>query len=172
MKRASAGLGLALVMAGGCAASAQTPTPPSVVVAPGAPGPHVEDPGKLPETPPTVPDAAYDARLRSSAASAEMFQGALDGGWTLSANGRGDLYAFELVDKQNTVEGAWRDLRRTSEPAASGVLGEVRRVPSGLAIRFTPTGQQPVSVTLDAHLRGQLQQGRTRMAVTLRKDVK
>jgi hypothetical protein len=168
MKRALAGLGLALVTAGGCAA--QAPRPPSVVVAPGRPGPHVEDPGKLPETPPTVPDVAYDARVRSSAASAEMFQGVLDGGWTLSADGKGDLYAFELVDKHDTVEGAWRDLRRTSEPAASGVLREVQRLPSGLAIGFAPAGQTPVNVTLDGHLRGQLQQGRTRMAVTLRKD--
>lgn len=168
MKRALAGLGVALVMAGGCAALAQQTPPPKVVVAPGPPGPHVEDPGKLPETPPTVPDVAYDARVRSSAASAEMFQGALDGGWTL-ADGRGDRYAFELVDKRDKVEGAWRDLRRKGEPAVSGVLDKVQRVPSGLVIAFTPPDQTPITVTLGANLRGELAQGRARTPVTLRK---
>lgn len=167
MKRAWAGLGLALVMAGGCAALAQTP--PSVMVAPGPPGPHVEDPGKLPEAPPTVPDAAYDARVRSSAASAEQFQGALDGGWTL-ADGRGDLYAFELIDKHETVEGAWRDLRRKGEPTVSGVLARVQRSPSGLVIGFTPPGQTPITVTLAANLRGEMVQGRTHVPVVMRKD--
>src|SRR4051812_5098904 len=106
MKRALIGFGLALAAAGGVAA--QTQAPPPVVVAPGPPGPHVEDPGKLPEAPPTVPDLAYDSRVLSSAASAEQFQGKLDGGWTLSADGQGDLYAFELVDKHDALEGAWR----------------------------------------------------------------
>ena len=173
MKRVVSGFGLVMAIIGGPPALAQTvPPQPPVVVAPGPPGPHVEDPGRLPEAAPTVPDIAYDARVRASAASAEMFQGALDGGWTLSAAGQGDLYAFELVDKRDKLEGAWRDLRRRGEPAVSGVLDRVQRVPSGLVIGFTPAGQTPINITLAADLRGALVQGRTRLPVTLRKTPK
>lgn len=179
MRRVLIAVGLAL--AAGSAALAQTedqappaaaaPAPSPVVVVPGPPGPHVEDPRKLPEAPPTVPDLAYDSRLLSSAASAEQFQGKLDGGWTLGAKGR-DLYAFQLVDKRNALEGAWRDLRGGPEPAASGVLDKVERVPSGLVIRFTPTGQAPVSVALGRDLRGELEQGGQRVAVAMRRGSK
>ncbi|HKR86958.1 MAG TPA: hypothetical protein VJS38_02195 [Phenylobacterium sp.] len=176
MRRAMIAVGLAL--AGESAALAQTEDPPPpaaapparspVIVVPGPPGPHVEDPRRLPEAPPTVPDLAYDSRLLSSAASAEQFQGKLDGGWTLGAEGR-DLYAFQLVDKRDALEGAWRDLQGAPEPAASGVLDRVERVPSGLVIRFTPSGQAPVSVTLGRDLRGELRQGRRQVAVAMRR---
>jgi len=171
MRRAFAGIWLALAVAAGPAALAQTTSssaiPPPPVVVPGPPGPHVETPGKLPEPPKTVPDLAYDSRIISSAASAEQFQGPLDGGWTLVRKKRA-LYAFQLVDKQTAVEGAWRDLRRTGE-AASGVLAVVQRAPPGLVIGFTPTGQAPVSVKLRPDLRGELEQGGRRTKVTLQR---
>ncbi len=132
-----------------------------------AAGPKVDAPGPLPEPPPAA-DAAYDARLRESAAAAESFQGPLDGGWTLGAQGRG-LYAFELVDKGEQVEGAWRDLRRPGDPAASGFLDEARRASGGLILRFTPPGQPPVSVELGPNLRGRAEQGGRRLAVALRR---
>jgi hypothetical protein len=131
----------------------------------------VEDPSKLPEPPATVPAQVYDSRVRASAAAAEQFQGALDGGWTLAAKGQ-DLYAFELVDKHDSVEGAWRDLRSTREPAASGVIEVVQRAPPGLVIRFIPTGEAPVSVTLHGNLQGELEQRGKRVAVALRKTPK
>jgi hypothetical protein len=109
---------------------------------------------------------AYDTRVLSSAASAEQFQGPLDGGWTLAAKKR-QLYAFELVDKQTAVEGAWRDPRRRGDPAASGVLDLVQRAPPGLVLRFTPTGQAPVSVRLRPDLHGDLEQGGRRTKVVL-----
>lgn len=172
MRRVCAGIWLALAVAGGPAAPAQTTPssaiPPPPVVVPGPPGPHVETPGKLPEPPKTVPDLAYDSRIISSAASAEQFQGPLDGGWTLVCRNR-DLYAFQLVDRQTAVEGAWRDPGRSGDPAASGVLDLVRRAPPGLLIRFTPTGQAPVSVRLRPDLQGELAQGGRRMKVTLRR---
>jgi len=172
-RRAWAALAAALATA----PAARAQSPPPVVVAPGPPGPHVEDPGRLPEPAPTVPDLAYDSRLLSSAASAEQFQGKLDGGWTLGVRGPearnlGDLYAFELVDKRDTLEGAWRDLHGAGAPAASGVLDKVERVAAGLVIRFTPPGQAPVSVTLGRDLRGELEQGRRRVAVALRRGSK
>ncbi|CAN7501020.1 hypothetical protein LJR225_003554 [Phenylobacterium sp. LjRoot225] len=172
MKRAFAGIWLALAVAGGPAAFAQTnppsAIPPLPVVVPGPPGPHVESPGKLPEPPKTVPDLAYDSRIISSAASAEQFQGPLDGGWTL-ARKKKDLYALQLVDKQTAVEGAWRDPRRSGDPSASGVLEMVQRAPPGLLIRFTPTGQAPVTVRLRPDLHGELEQDGKRTKVTLRR---
>jgi hypothetical protein len=134
------------------------------------PGPKVDAPGKLPEPPPSIPDRAYDARLLSSAASAESFQGPLDGGWTLSAQGVGDLYALQLTDKRDHVEGAWRDLRRPGDPAASGFLDRVQRSPSGLSLSFTPRGQASISVALGPNLRGQAEQGGRRFPVALRRS--
>jgi hypothetical protein len=182
MAPAWSGLGLVVILAAGpqALAQAEDQAPPVApgpagprpyVVVPGPPGPHVEDPRKLPETPPSAPDLAYDSRLLSSAASAEQFQGRLDGGWTLAAKGR-DLYAFELVDNRDALEGAWRDLRRSGEPAASGVLEKVERAPPGLVLRFTPTGAAAISVALGRDLRGELEQGGTRVAVTMRKTSK
>jgi hypothetical protein len=155
MKQVLAGLWLVLAIGGGLAACAQT-------------GPHVEDPGKLPAAPPTVRELAYDSRILSSAAAAEQFQGALDGGWMLS-DGQHDLYAVELVDKRDRLEGAWRDPRRKGDPQASGVLDLAQRTPPGLLLRFTPAGQAPVTVTLRPNLQGELEQGGQRTAVTLRK---
>jgi hypothetical protein len=167
MRRAFIGIGLAVAVAGGSLALAQAIPPPPVVV-PGPPGPPVDAPGKLPEPPKTVPDLAYDSRIISSAASAEQFQGPLDGGWTLARKTR-DLYAFQLVDKQSAVEGAWRDPRRTGDPTASGVLDLVQRTPPGLVIRFTPAGQAPVMVRLGRDFKGELEQGGERVKVSLRR---
>jgi hypothetical protein len=136
-----------------------------------APGPKVDAPGKLPEPPPSIPDLAYDARLLSSAASAESFQGPLDGGWTLGAQGAGDLYALQLTDRRDHVEGAWRDLRRPGDPAASGFLDQIQRSSSGLSLRFTPQGQAPITVALGPNLRGQAEQDGRRFPVALRRGV-
>jgi hypothetical protein len=132
-----------------------------------ASGPTVDAPGKLPGPPPSAVDRAYDERLLSSAEAAESFQGPLDGAWTLRAEGRGDLYAFELTDKGDHVEGAWRDLRRPRDPVASGFLEEARRARGGLRLRFTPPGQPPVNVALGPNLRGQAEQDGRSLAVTL-----
>lgn len=158
MRRALTVIGLVLVV-GGCAARGPT-------------GPRVEDPGPLPETPQTSQQQAYDARLRASAEAAEQFQGPLDGGWTLAAEGGGDLYVFELVDKQNHVEGAWRDLRREGDPNGSGVLDVARRDASGMVLSFRESGQRRVNVTLAPDLRGNLEQGGRRTPVTLRRNPK
>ncbi len=139
------------------------PAPPPV-------GPKVDAPGKLPEPTPSVPDLVYDARVLSSAKSAESFQGPLDGGWVLSEAGQGDVYAFQLTDKRDRVEGAWRDLRRPGDPAASGFLEAVQRSPTGLTLRFTPTGQAPVTVALGPNLRGQAEQAGGRRTASLRRD--
>jgi hypothetical protein len=137
-------------------------------------GPKVDAPGKLPEPAPTVPDLAYDSRVLSSFASAQSFQGPLQGGWTLSAAGpnaesKGDLYDFQITEKRDELGGAWRDLKRGRDPLGSGILDLLQRTPAGLVIRFTPTGQPPVSVTLRPDLKGELVQADRRTAVALRR---
>ncbi|MBU1379045.1 MAG: hypothetical protein KKE02_00130 [Alphaproteobacteria bacterium] len=98
----------------------------------------VNETGKNPDAPPSPTEAAYDSRLRSSAASVQGFQGPLDGGWTLAAAGR-PLYAFELTDRNGLVEGAWRDLRRTGALDASGFFEIVERSGGDLTFRLTDT---------------------------------
>ena len=153
--------GVFLVTAGGTAFAQPKPIPLSV-------GPHVEDPRKLPEPPPSVPDLTYDSRVLSSAASAEHFQGPLDGGWLVGTS-EGDLYSLQLVDKRDHVEGAWRDLRRRRDPAGSGVLDQVLRTPTGLVMRFTPAGQTPVTLSLRPNLKGELKQGTKVTEIAMRK---
>jgi hypothetical protein len=96
----------------------------------------VNETGKNPDAPPTPTEAAYDSRLRSSAASVQLFQGPMDGGWTLTTGGR-PLYALQLTDRNGAVEGAWRDLRRVGALDASGFFDIVERGGGGLTFRFT-----------------------------------
>jgi hypothetical protein len=49
------------------------------------------------------------------------------------------------------------------------VLDLVQRAPPGLVLRFTPAGQAPVSVKLRPDLHGELEQGRRRTKVVLRR---
>jgi hypothetical protein len=137
---------------------------------------HIDEVGKTPDAPPRVQDLAYESRLRSSFASAQGFQGPLDGGWTLSAAGEGDLYALVLVDKaRGEVEGAWRDLRRKGALAGSGFVDDIQRTGGGLTLRFTPGAN---AVTSTATLQGgyggvwtgELDEGGRRRAVTLRRN--
>ena len=89
---------------------------------------------------PSVRDLAYDTRLRASFASAQGFQGPLDGGWTLTtSDGGGDLYALQLVDRADRLEGVWRDLRRKGALNGSGLIDDIRRQGRELTLRFTPT---------------------------------
>lgn len=95
----------------------------------------VHETGKSPDAPPTPAEAAYDSRLRSSAASVQGFLGPLDGGWTLAAGGRA-LYAVQLTDRNGAVEGAWRDLRRAGALDASGFFESIDRAGGSLTFHF------------------------------------
>lgn len=115
----------------------QTPIPYSAATAPPS---HLTEPvtidevGKTPDAPPSVRDLAYESRLRSSFASAQGFQGPLDGSFVLGAGGQ-DLFALELVDRQRgALEGAWRDLTRTG---VSGFVDDIQRTANGdVLLRF------------------------------------
>ncbi len=166
------------------AAPSATPDPDPVVAAPPAPVPqvrrpqltepvHVDETGKTPDGPPTVRDLAYESRIRSSFASAQSFQGPLDGAWVLNAGGA-DLYAFKLVDRgRGEVEGAWRDLRRKGALEGSGLIDTVERTAGDVVLRFTPApGAATVTVTLEpaaAGWRGELVTGAERQRVSLRR---
>lgn len=146
-----------------------TPAPRSVRDAPV----RVDEVGKTPDGPPGVRDLAYDSRIRSSFASAESFQGPLEGGWTLSAGGQ-DLYALQLVDRRDRLEGVWRDMRRRGSLTASGLVADLQRQGSQLTLRFTPTpGAAATVATLHdggAGLwTGEIAEGSTRRPVTLRR---
>jgi len=125
----------------------------------------VHETGKNPDAPPTVAEAAYDGRLRSSAASVRGFQGPMDGGWTLAAGGR-PLYAFQLVDKNGAVEGAWRDLRRPGALDASGFFEIVERTGADLTFRFEGGGVAVLRPE-GARWSGQLTEGGRSEAVSL-----
>lgn len=134
---------------------------------------QLEETGRSPDTP-SVRDLAYDSRIRSSFAAAQRFQGPLDGEWTLSAAGAGDLYAFKLSDRgRGEVEGAWRDLRRKGALDGSGFIDEVARTDTDVVLKFRPEGAAAVTVTLQnavgAIWPGQLVQGGQTQTVSLRK---
>jgi len=135
---------------------------------------HIEETGKTPDAPPNVRDMAYDSRLKSSYASAQGFQGPLDGGWTLAAKGAEDLYALQLVDRADRLEGAWRDLRRKGALGASGLVDDIQRTGTDLTLRFAAGASALVTATLhsgyDGSWAGELTEaGRTRAVVLLRR---
>lgn len=125
----------------------------------------VNETGKSPDAPPTPAEAAYDSRLRSSAASVQGFLGPLDGGWTLASGGR-PLYALELADRNGAVEGAWRDLRRSGALDASGFFEIVERTGGGLTFRFAE-GTVAVLRPEGGRWAGQLTEGGHSEAVSL-----
>jgi hypothetical protein len=106
---------------------------------------NIDELGKTPDGPAAIRDLAYDARIRASFASAESFQGPLDGGWTLSA-GREDLYALQLVDRRDRLEGVWRDIRRKGALDASGLVDDMQRQGGELTLRFAPSPGAPMTV--------------------------
>ena len=134
---------------------------------------RIEETGKNPDAPPSVQDMAYDSRLKSSFASAQGFQGPLDGGWTLSAKGAEDLYALQLVDRPDRLEGAWRDLRRKGALGASGLVDDIQRSGADVILRFATGGEAPVTANLHGtygEWAGELtERGRTRPVVLLRR---
>jgi hypothetical protein len=137
---------------------------------------HLEETGKNPDAPPTFNDIAYDTRLKASAASAQGFQGPLDGGWTLAARDAGDLYALQLVDRPDRLEGAWRDLRRKGALGASGLVDDIQRSGQELTLRFAGDGDAAAAVTAvlhgtdDGRWSGELTEGGKRRAVVLRRQ--
>ena len=136
---------------------------------------RLEETGKTPDADPTTRDVAYDTRLRASFASAQGFQGPLDGGWTLmTPDGGGDLYALQLVDRADRLEGVWRDLRRQGALNASGLIDDLQRQGRELTLRYTrEPSATAVVATLhggdDGRWTGELGEGAGRRPVVLRR---
>jgi hypothetical protein len=148
---------------------AYTPAPRSQLDAPV----HIDEVGKTPDAPPTLRDMAYDSRIRASFASAESFQGPLEGGWMLSADGQ-DLYALQLVDRRDRLEGVWRDIRRKGALNASGLVDDMQRQGAQLTLRFTPAPGAPTTVatlhdSANGMWTGEMAEGAARRTVTLRR---
>jgi hypothetical protein len=129
---------------------------------------NIQETGKTADAPPSAADAAYDDRIRASAAAERGFRGPMDGGWTLSTPDR-ELYAFELADRNGAVEGAWRDLRRAGALDASGFIDAVERAGGDLTLHVL----QDVIVVLhdrgDGRWSGELTEGGRSQAVNLRR---
>jgi hypothetical protein len=133
---------------------------------------RVEETGKTPDSPLTVRDMAYDARIRSSFSSAQSFQGPLEGGWTL-ADTYGDRYVLQIVDRRDRLEAVWRDLRRPGSITGSGLVDTIQRAGGDLTLKFTETQTPDLTLTLreqaDGRWTGRLVRGDTAFPVTLRR---
>ena len=144
-------------------ARALDPDEPDAAAEPAAP--------PAPAMPPASPgaDQAYDARVRSSMASAQRFQGALDGGWALSGPA-GELYLLEIADHGGVLEGAWRDPRRPGALDASGFIDQAERTSDGLMLRFASGAViADLHGGADGRLTGELREGGRTTAVGLRR---
>ena len=136
---------------------------------------RIEETGKNPDALPGVNDIAYDTRLKSSYASAQGFQGPLDGGWTLAVRNAGDLYALQLVDRADRLEGAWRDLRRKGALGGSGLVDDIQRSGQDLTLRFAVEGGTVIAVlhgTEDGRWSGELTEHGASRPVVLRRQVR
>jgi hypothetical protein len=141
------------------APSNQTGPPTRYAPIPYTPGPrqqtdapvYIDETGKTPDAAPALRDMSYDSRIRASFAAAEGFQGPLDGGWTLAADDGQGLYALQLVDRRDRLEGVWRDLRRKGAIDASGMVDDIQRQGGDLTLRFAV---QPGGATSVATLHG------------------
>lgn len=153
----------------GPAPKVSTPTPRSEQAAPV----NINELGKTPDAPPTIRDLAYDTRIRSSFASAQSFQGPLEGGWTLAEVGGGDHYALQIVDRRDRLEAVWRNIRRPGAPEASGLVDDIQRTGPALTLRFTEAPAPTVVLTLheagDGRWTGELARGEVHSSVTLRR---
>ena len=98
----------------------------------------VEETGKSPEPPPTTADLAYESRVKAAQASAQAFQGPLDGRWTLADRKGVELYVFQLTDKgrADLVEGAWREATGDETIRKRGLIDEIKTDGDVLNLRF------------------------------------
>ncbi len=160
---------------------APEPTPPPAYIPPPAQPEltaptFVDDTGRSPEAAPSPVELSYEARLRSSSASAQGLQGPLDGAWTLRGGEGTALYSLQMVDSGLTPpEGAWRDPRRRGSTDSSGFLSTVQRIGGELIVTFHPRpGAGAATLVLnaaaDGSWTGRLEEGGERRAVVLRRD--
>lgn len=170
------GVMLAVMALAGVAAAQGQPTTREPPPPQGEPDAAAEPPAPAPpgaRIDPAAPTDIYDSRVRQSFAAAQSFQGPLDGGWTLSATGEGQLYAIRFVDRGGRLEAAWRDLRRKGALGASGFVDQVERSGGRLILGFSPTAGVRDVATLAAGAgdlwTGQLDENGRKWAVALAK---
>jgi hypothetical protein len=133
----------------------------------------IEETGRTPDGPAGARDLTYDARIRSSFAAAESYQGPLDGGWTLGEDGRGDRFRFQIVERRDRLEAVWRDLRAKDALTTTGLVDQIQRAGAGVTLSFQDGRGATVRLALqpsgDDRWRGELTQGDQRQSVTLRR---
>lgn len=127
----------------------------------------VEETGKSPGPPPTTADLAYESRVKAAQASAQAFQGPLDGAWTLADAKGAELYVLQLADKgrADPVEGAWREATGDETIRKRGLIDEVKAEGDTLNLRFA---DRTASLKLSGTVwRGQLATASGPLPVTL-----
>jgi hypothetical protein len=135
----------------------------------------VEDYHRSYEGPKDSVEAYYDAGVRQAFQQEQALHGGLDGMWLLSAADGSPLLSLVIADPgegQGTLGGAWRDLSRPRDPAASGLIDEMVRDGRGVTVRIRlREGAPPATLRLapsaDGRWRGQLQDGSQARAVIL-----
>lgn len=128
---------------------------------------QIGETGKSPDAPPTTADLAYDNRIRASMASAQGFQGPMEGGWSLLAGGR-ELYVLQLTDRNGALEGAWRDPRRRGVPSASGFIDRAERAGDDLTLSLA-SGAVAILHAAQGGWSGELSEGGAAQKVILRR---
>jgi len=155
-------------------AAPQPPAPPHKPTVLPIPTP---DPDELPGH--TIPQGgyvpvaeAYDLRVKGSILAAQGLQGPLDGGWSIEGPDGATLYRLQIVDKVggDTLEGAWRDLRRPGAVGSTGLIDGLERSGGGFLARFTPRSGQSAALDLtsrgDGAWTGKLNENGTEIPVT------
>lgn len=110
----------------------------ALIAAPAFAQVKVEETGRSQGPPPTMADLAYESRIKAAQASAQAFQGPLDGAWTLADAKGVELYVLQLTDKgrADPVEGAWREATGDEKIRKRGLIDEVKADGSTLNLRF------------------------------------
>lgn len=184
MRGALAIASLAALAASSVRAQSPAPPPPEpasrAAIAQGLFGEDEPEPGDEdvaagrvePPRPAPTPGAgdASDARVRSSFAAAEAFQGPLEGGWTLTGPGA-PTYLLRFADHAGLLEGVWSDPRRSAASRDSGPVEVVARTAKRLTLRFTPDDGATVALELHRSRRdawtGRMRRGGRAFAVRL-----
>ena len=92
-----------------------------------------------PPPPVSLNDQALDAKILADQRAAQAAKGPLDGAWRLKGADGSSLYVFLLSDtRDDPLEGAWRDLRRSLTVTSSGFISEIHRDLEVLTLRFFP----------------------------------
>ena len=135
----------------------------------------VEDYQRSYEGPKDSVEAYYDAGVRGAFQAEQALHGGLDGMWILSAADGSPLLSLVISDPgegQGRLGGAWRDLARPHDPAASGLIDDMVREGRTVIVHIrlrenAPAATLRLTQAGDGRWRGQLQDAVAARAVVM-----